>query len=201
MGNEVLPGIYLVFDTFVNAYLLDREEYLVAVDTGLETTCGKIMGIAEALGKPLKAIVLTHGHLDHTGSLKYLKEKTGALIAAHRDEEDLILEKTDLRPDVKLRGGELFEGLRVIHTPGHTRGSICLLDEKTGTLFVGDLVVERDGELEEVPHHYSLDPEMNRRSIAKLLDLEFENLLPAHGKPLLGNGKEQLRELVERLGL
>lgn len=201
MGEEVLPGIYRVFDTFVNAYLIDRGEYLIAVDTGIETTCEKILDVVEKLGKPLKAIVLTHGHLDHTGSLKCLKEKTGALIAAHRDEGGLIFEKTGLRPDLKLEGGEVFEGLRVIHTPGHTKGSMCLLDERSESLFVGDIVIERDRELDEVPHRYSLDPEMNRRSIAKLLEIEFKNLLPAHGEPLLGNGKEKLRELVERLNL
>lgn len=199
MIQEVLPGIYRIFDTFVNAYLLDRGEYFVAVDTGIDTTCEKILKTVEELGKPLKAIVLTHGHFDHTGSLRCLKEKSGAIIAAHKDEEDLIFEKTGLRPEIKLKDGEVFEGLRIFHKPGHTRGSICLLDEATKSLFVGDLVIEREGKLEEVPHQYSLDPEMNRKRIAELLEIDFENLLPAHGEPLIGNGKEKLRELVGRL--
>lgn len=201
MYSEVLPGIYRIFDTFVNVYLIDREEYIVAVDTGIDTTCDKILKTVEELGKPLKTIVLTHGHFDHTGSLRCLKEKTKALIAAHKDEEDLIFEKTGLMPEVKLNDGDVFEGLRVFHKPGHTSGSICLLDEVTKSLFVGDLVVEREGRLEEVPHQYSLNPAMNRERIAELLEIDFENLLPAHGEPLIGNGKEKLRELVERLTL
>ncbi|MDV3104513.1 MBL fold metallo-hydrolase [Thermococcus waiotapuensis] len=201
MHGEVLPGVHRIFDTFVNVYLVDRGDHLVAVDTGLETTCGKILDAVTKIGKPLTAIVLTHGHLDHTGSLKCLKGRTNALVAAHRDEVELIKEKTGLEPDVELMGGDVFEGFRVLHKPGHTRGSICLLDEKSRSLFVGDLVIERGGKLEEVPHQYSLDPEMNRRRIRELLEVDFENLLPAHGEPLLGNGKEKLRELVERLGL
>ncbi|NJF25915.1 MBL fold metallo-hydrolase [Thermococcus sp. Bubb.Bath] len=201
MVREVLPGIYRIFDTFVNAYLIDRGEYLVAVDTGIDTTCEKILEVARELGKPLKAIVLTHGHLDHTGSLRCLKEKAGAIIAAHEDEEGFIFEKTGLRPDIKLKDGDTFEGLKVFHKPGHTTGSICLLDEATKSLFVGDLVIERGGQLEEVPHQYSLDPEMNRRRITELLEIDFENLLPAHGEPLIGNGKDKLRGLVERMGI
>lgn len=200
MVREVLPRTYRIFDTFVNAYLLDRGGYVVAVDTGIDTTCEKILNAVEELGKPLKAIILTHGHLDHSGSLRCLKEKSGAIIAAHGDEEGLIFEKTGLKPEIRLKDGELFEGLKVFHKPGHTKGSICLLDETTKSLFIGDLVVERDGKLEEVPHQYSLDPEMNRKRIAELLEVDFENLLPAHGEPLIGNGKAKLRELVERLG-
>ncbi|WP_048150755.1 MBL fold metallo-hydrolase [Palaeococcus ferrophilus] len=199
MRDEVISGIHRIFDTFVNAYLIERGDHLVAVDTGIDTTCEKILKTVEELEKPLKAIVLTHGHLDHTGSLRCLKEKTGAVIAAHEDEEDLIFEKTGLRPEIKLKDGEVFEDLKVFHKPGHTMGSICLLDETTKSLFVGDLVIEHDGRLEEVPHRYSLDPEMNRKRIVELLEVDFENLLPAHGSPIIGNGKKKLRELVERL--
>ena len=201
MHEEVFPGVYRIFDSFVNVYLVDRGDHLVAVDTGIETTCGKILDAVGEIGKPLKAIILTHGHLDHTGSLKCLRERTEAVIAAHRDEVEGIAEKTGIEPDVKLQDGEVFERFKVLHKPGHTRGSICLLDEGTKSLFVGDLVVERNGRLEEVPQQYSLDPEMNRKRIVELLEVDFENLLPAHGKPLLKNGKEKVEELVKRLGL
>ncbi len=200
MCDRVLPGIYRIFDTFVNVYLVDRGDHLVAIDTGVGTTCEKVMDAAKGLKKPLKTIILTHGHLDHTGSLRCLKERTGAAVAAHVDEVALVEESAAITPEVKLKDGDTIEGFMVLHKPGHSPGSICLLDDEKKSLFVGDLVIERGGKLEEVPHQYSLDPEMNRKRIVELLEVDFENLLPAHGKPLVGNGKEKLEELVKRIG-
>ncbi|WP_297071155.1 MBL fold metallo-hydrolase [Thermococcus sp.] len=200
MCDRVLPGIYRIFDTFVNVYLVDRGDHLVAIDTGVGTTCEKVMDAVKGLKKPLKTIILTHGHLDHTGSLRCLKERTGAAVAAHVDEVALVEESAAITPEVKLKDGDTIEGFMVLHKPGHSPGSICLLDDEKKSLFVGDLVIERGGKLEEVPHQYSLDPEMNRKRIVELLEVDFENLLPAHGKPLVGNGKEKLEELVKRIG-
>jgi len=91
----------------------------------------------------------------------------------------------------------VVEGLKGFRMPGHTRGSICLLDEESGALFVGDLMVERDGKLYEVPQQYSEDPMMNRERIKELLNIEFKAIYPAHGEPVLENAKEKVKELVE----
>ncbi len=87
----------------------------------------------------LKYIFLTHHHYDHTGGTLDLKEKTNAQIVIHYREED------SQQADIRVRGNEVLETesfkVKIIHTPGHTRGSICLLIENnlfTGdTLFVG----------------------------------------------------------------
>ncbi|WP_048146461.1 MBL fold metallo-hydrolase [Pyrococcus abyssi] len=199
--EEVIPGIYRIFDTFVNVYIVDRGDHLVLVDTGIESTCEKIIEAVKKLGKPLKAVILTHGHMDHTGSLRCLKEVLNPIVASQEEEVEMIERNTGVKVDVKLKDGELFEGFRVLHKPGHTKGSICLLDEDSKSLFVGDLVVEENGKLKEVPHQYSMDPEMNRKRIIELLEVEFENLMPAHGNPIIGKGKEKIRELVESFNL
>jgi glyoxylase-like metal-dependent hydrolase (beta-lactamase superfamily II) len=114
---------------------------------------GDPAGILEAVGdRPVQAIVLTHGHFDHLGAVRAVMEATGAPLAVHRldadvaadpgrnlsamlGEElcapmaDIILEDGD-----EVRAGEMT--LKVLHTPGHSPGSICLY--APGHLFSGD---------------------------------------------------------------
>lgn len=206
---KVIGDIHLVDGTFANVYLIRRGEKLLVVDAGLPGEYEKVLRYIEKLGhlpEDVETIIVTHAHHDHVGSLKDLKDATGANIAAHKDEVPYLKgEKTfrsEIEPvdvEIKLNDGDEFHGLKVIHSPGHTPGSICLLDLKTKALFVGDLVMEENGKLEEIPHHYSLDPMKNREAIRRLLDIDFVHLLPSHGKPILNEGKEKLRELVERL--
>ncbi|AFK21774.1 MBL fold metallo-hydrolase [Pyrococcus sp. ST04] len=193
--------IHRIFDEFVNVYLIERPEFLICVDAGIESTCDKIVEKVKEIGKPLKLIILTHYHFDHTGSLRCLKEKfPEAKVVAHEEDSPSIEANTGVKVDVKVKGGEVIEGVRIFHMPGHTRGSICILDEDSKSLFVGDLLMEKGGKLEEIPRQYSLDPEMNRQRIKELLNIDFENLYPAHGNPVIGKAKERVKELVKRLG-
>lgn len=199
---HVYRGIHVVKDSYVNVYLIVRNGKAILVDAGLESTWPRVVGYASSIGlalRNLRIIVVTHHHRDHVGSLKKAVEATGALVAAHVDEAELIKSASGVSVSIALRDGDVIESLRIVHTPGHTPGHICLLDEKTKSLFVGDLVYEKNGELHEIPHNYSLDPAMNRESIKKLLQLEFENVMPSHGNPVLRIGKEKLRELVAKL--
>ncbi|WP_240910965.1 MBL fold metallo-hydrolase [Thermococcus sp. MV5] len=206
---KVIGDIHLVDNTFANVYIIVRDNKLITIDTGLPEEYEKIIRYIDGLGRvpeEVELIIATHAHYDHVGALKALKEATGANVAAHKDEvpyltgeRTFIREAEPVNVEVVLNDGDVVEGLKVIHLPGHTPGSICLLDLKTRALFVGDLLYEQDGRLEEVPHHYSLDPMKNREAIRKLLDVDFVHLLPSHGQPVLNEGKEKLRELVGRL--
>jgi glyoxylase-like metal-dependent hydrolase (beta-lactamase superfamily II) len=100
----------------------------------------------------VETIVLTHGHFDHLGAVRALMEATGAPLAIHRLDADMAadpsrnlaslanVEDCAPEPDVVLEDGdEVSVGLlrlKVIHTPGHTPGSICLY--APGHLFSGD---------------------------------------------------------------
>ncbi len=90
--KEIVPGIYHVKGMRSNIYLVAGER-LVVVDTGMKGDGEKVLGVLENIGrKPedVSHILLTHAHIDHMGSLAYLKEKTGALVVASSAETDFV---------------------------------------------------------------------------------------------------------------
>ena len=109
----------------------------------------------KALGVDIKGILLTHGHFDHIGAADELKKLYQVKVYAHEDEADVtengmlnlsaMFETNDsVKVDVKLKDGEKFAlcgfDIKVIHTPGHTKGSCCYLinDGEKDRLFSGD---------------------------------------------------------------
>lgn len=202
--SRVLGTVHIVTDAFVNAYIIDRGDHFLLIDTGIDTTGKLIQNYLIGLGRTIddvSLILITHHHGDQIGSLMELKERTEARVAAHEYESELIRSKAGVTVDAILKHGDFIEGLEVIHTPGHTPGHIVLLDKSSGSLFIGDLAHEEGGMLYEIPHHYSMDPEGNRMSIARLLDYDFENVMPSHGNPIIGSGKDKVEKLVKELGL
>ena len=140
-----------------NCYIVGSEstrEGLV-IDPG-----GSAEDISEAIddsGLDIKFIVLTHGHSDHIAALYDIQDRTGAATAIHTDDADFlhgsgsrsmmfgISYKTPNPPDRLLKEGDIIDigelRFSVVHTPGHTPGSICLL---TGDkLFTGDTLLYR----------------------------------------------------------
>ncbi|MEM0487167.1 MAG: MBL fold metallo-hydrolase [Sulfolobales archaeon] len=201
---EVLRGVHLIRGEVSNIYLIETESGNILVDTGTPNDPEKILSYLRTSGLKIELIFVTHAHWDHVGGLKAVKEFTGARVATHVDEAPYIRgEKATRRRfepvdvDVVLRDGDSVLGLTVIHTPGHTPGSSCLFDSERRMVAVGDLVYEEGGEVHEMLHQYSRDPYMNRESIAKLLLYDFDHLLPSHGNPVLRNGREKLKLLVE----
>jgi glyoxylase-like metal-dependent hydrolase (beta-lactamase superfamily II) len=105
----------------------------------------------------IKIIVLTHGHSDHIAALYDIQDKTGAAVAIHVADADFleghssfssqfgISYKTPRPPDRLLNEGDTINivntSFTVLHTPGHTPGSICLLT--TGRVFTGDTLFRR----------------------------------------------------------
>ncbi len=171
---KVLENIYLLEDDFVNIYVIFREEGVIVIDTGV--TVKPLIDFIEKEGhsfEDVKLIILTHYHMDHTGGLKAIKEHIKAPIASHKDEKDLIKEKTGIALTVLLDHGQDIYGMEIIHTPGHTPGHIVLLDKKTKALFVGDVIYEENGQLFEIDHKYSMDPEMNREAEKKKSCLKY----------------------------
>jgi len=111
----------------------------------------QILGKVEDLKLDIKLVVLTHGHIDHIGALKEIKEATGADVAIHADDEGSLRKQplsiifglfypTPPPPDRLLKDGDSIDvgdlHFEVLHTPGHTPGGICLLGD--GVVFSGD---------------------------------------------------------------
>lgn len=195
---KVFENVHLVDGTTANVYLVLRGDRVALIDTGLPGEHVKVLNYLEGLGfapQDVDLIIVTHGHRDHIGSLGALKEITGARVAAHREEIPYMMGETG----EVLEDGDEIAGLRVVHSPGHTPGSIVLYSEELRAVFTGDLIYEENGKLHEIPHRYSLDPMKNREAIREILKLDFKHVLPSHGKPVLNEGKERWRELVEEL--
>jgi hydroxyacylglutathione hydrolase len=156
----------------------------------------------------LKLIVLTHGDFDHSGNAAYLREKFGARIAMHRDDARMVKRgdimggrengpfmvkifaplvfgfgrSKRFTPDLYLEDGDDLAdyGLeaKVLHIPGHSRGSIAILTAG-GQLFSGDLVVKKNR-----PVRNSLidDPAAASASLARLKSLKVNTVYPGHGR-------------------
>ena len=222
---EVRPGIHQVPGLrWSNAYLLVEDQGLTLIDAGVPGDGKKILRYIAHIGRSaqeLSRVVLTHSHPDHTGPVKELSRLTGAVISVHPGDTRLRA-KTNGRwlhypwqpPawdwDVPLLrripahqlledGQELpvFGGLKVLHTPGHTPGSVCLLLPKHGVLFTGDMLLA-DGRRFRRPVYF---PGTNlgdyRASVERLAGLTFNTACVGHGKPLLEGGAARLQEMLE----
>lgn len=205
---QVLEGVYLIRGEVSNVYLVRTSGGYVLIDAGTPGDPPRILSHISQLGlepQAVRLVLLTHSHWDHAGGLKEVVLRTGARVAAHRDEVNYVRSGRGryegVEVDVVLEDCDDVLGLKAIHTPGHTPGSTCYLDTSRGALFVGDLVYEEGGALREMLHKYSVDPEMNRRSIARLLKYDFIHVLPSHGNPILNSGREAITNLLKELGL
>lgn len=135
---------------YVNCYVLKEAGEALVIDPG-EITPGIVRALA---GCRVRAIVNTHGHGDHCGGNAELRQKTGAPLAAHKDDLPLLRSLTlqgqmfglsipaSPDPDRYLVEGDTLElgqsVLRVLHVPGHTPGHIALLCGNN--LFCGDVL-------------------------------------------------------------
>ena len=106
----------------------------------------------------------------------------------------------DESPDRTYAEGDLLPGgLLAIRTPGPEWAHYSLLLRRDrGVLFCSDLISNHDGRLEFVPFEYHEDPAETRRSVERLLDLDFSILCLDHGAPLTGDPKAAIRALLER---
>jgi len=100
-------------------------------------------------------------------------------------------------PDVLLKDRDRIDGLTCIAIPGHTPGSVSLLDEATGTFFSGD-ILRYDGKmLAEGPARFTMDLSRQRQSLQTISGLDFDLLLPGHGVPLRPGASAAVREFAK----
>jgi glyoxylase-like metal-dependent hydrolase (beta-lactamase superfamily II) len=177
----------------------------IVVDPGDDIS--KIQAILDRHGLKCKAIVITHAHIDHIGGAAKLKAATGAPVYMNEADQELYdhldvqaswlglrhpPEKTEV--DVQARDGDTLalagEAFHVVHTPGHTQGSLCLWIPSQGKLVAGDTLFRESVGRTDLPGGNG------RQIVASIHDKLFglpetTVVYPGHGEPTtIGHEKE-----------
>ena len=225
--QQIAAGIHQV-SKGTNAFIVDGDDGVVLIDTGLPKRHGAILDGVKAIGREpedIAAIVITHGHADHAGGAAALKRESGAaLIASETDAPVVRGEAPAPAPPImdfpvlrRLVGlvptaegvsvdHTLVEGpvpvvsdLTAVPTPGHTPGHISLLlDRNGGVLFAGDSAMATRSG--GVQRGF-----MNRRSatfdssLRRMAQLEFEIACFGHSAAIVGGTSGSFRAFVAGL--
>jgi hydroxyacylglutathione hydrolase len=206
---------------FVQAYLIETPTGIVLVDCGMPRQESAILRAIEQLGRgDLQLIFITHAHADHYGSAAALARLTGAPVAIHRaDAQAMASGETPIRgsgsltkaitslmlrlsptppvdADILLDGGDSLAQYGVpgvvVHTPGHTAGSCCLVMDD-GTAFLGDMLAAR--QKPNLQRMYIDDPVQLRESYIRLRNLKLAKVYAGHGAGVLTG--EELNRLID----
>ena len=183
-----------------NCYIVYEEasKTCCVLDPGGEAK--KVLEFMELRGLSLDAILLTHGHFDHVGAVKDLHDATGCKV---------YLCTEDLSMPAKWTAGDLFytdaygEGteldlaglhIQVLHTPGHTPGSVCLVAENA--IFTGDTLFAGSCGRTDLPGG---DQEILFRSLLRLAALEEDlTVYPGHSGSTLLSREKQYNPFIKR---
>jgi glyoxylase-like metal-dependent hydrolase (beta-lactamase superfamily II) len=177
-----------------NCYLLKSRDELAVIDPGGDAEL--ILALAQELGGIVKYVIDTHGHIDHVAANEAVVSSTGAELLIHEHDAAMLAGPDDSlasmigvtvnspRPDRLLAEGDKVvvgsEELTVVHTPGHTRGSICLV--AGGYAFTGDtLFVDSIGRT-DFPGGSTRQMQSSLERLQALLKREQE-IFPGHGAP------------------
>jgi glyoxylase-like metal-dependent hydrolase (beta-lactamase superfamily II) len=221
---KITDSLYLVPGVRgANSYVFLGKEALVLVDTGMGGNASKILEFVRGLGKEpasIAYIVLTHSDMDHSGSVAQLKELTQAKVAIHKADAPRLSGEMKLKemkgalgvvfaimspfvrfrpvkPDVLLEDSDSVAELTVVHTPGHTAGSVSLyLPEQV--LLAGDaLRTDKKGLLKLPTGAMTANMDQAKESVRKISELKFDILLLGHGPPITSNASAKLKEFVK----
>jgi glyoxylase-like metal-dependent hydrolase (beta-lactamase superfamily II) len=224
---QISAGLWMMARTWgCNVYIVG-EGRPSFIDAGfpLDTrSIGRMLRSRDPAGP--EYLVATHYHLDHMGSMSRLKKQFSCHVVAHQDDAD-IMEGTAPYPtfkldplrafyykvlgplypyecvkvDRRLTDGDVIDlmgGLTVVHTPGHTAGSMMLFQPDRRMLFTSDTIRNEDGVLDGPPPQYTPDMESAFESIEeKVMALDFDILLPGHGDVILSGAREAVGRMLQ----
>jgi glyoxylase-like metal-dependent hydrolase (beta-lactamase superfamily II) len=221
-------GVGISNDLDCNVFLVDGQSEMALIDTGVGEDTSMIIDNIKKEGLDISKVsklILTHAHLDHSGGTAGLKKSLGLKVYISEIEaeylengdEDAIglniakrtgvyaehYSLTPVKIDQRLKGGESIKigkyTTKVIPTPGHSRGSVCLLLEghTKRVLFSGDTVFTR-GELclLNLPDSSLAD---YREGLKNLANLSIDTLLPSHIGFTINKGQAHIDMALEAL--
>ncbi|MCK1994191.1 MBL fold metallo-hydrolase [Peribacillus muralis] len=212
----------------VNCYFVEEEDSLTLIDAALPYSTKSIVKAAQVIGKPIKRIIITHAHDDHVGALDGLKKvspdmhvsisiREAALLAG---DSTLLESETNspirggipkniqTQPDSLLKEGDRIGSLEVILSPGHTPGSISLIDTRNHSLIVGDALQTRGGTavngvikpLFPFPSLVTWNKRIALESAKKLLSYKPGLLAVGHGR-MLGQPENSMSRAINEAEL
>jgi len=184
---------------FVSAYVIDRGDGLVVVDTGVGGSAAAINAAIEEYGKSWNDVgylIATHDHPDHVGSFNaVLNLATDAdVFAGDPDAPGIAAD----RPITPLFDGDTVNGIQIVATPGHTPGSISLLDPDVG-LFSGDAMQGANGTAIGPNPRFTPDLPTAFESVKRLATFTYEQAFFGHGEPVLVGASDAVKTLAASL--
>jgi glyoxylase-like metal-dependent hydrolase (beta-lactamase superfamily II) len=222
---RIAPGVHQVRMLGADAFLLE-EDRLTLIDAGMVGSRLLLERYLRRIGRrldELDRIICTHGHPDHIGGVgEVVRDRDDVTVLIHPDDlagltrplrEAMAtaesrgerrgriiqyLTRTPADP-TPIDGDELLPilgGLRVVHTPGHTPGSICLYLERSRIVFTGDVLQVIRGQLTYASAFFSHDHAGARGSVERLAALDVETIALSHYPPWRIDANAALRELA-----
>lgn len=207
--RNIPPNLHAIRGVMGCCFLLEDGDQSAMIDTGLFGEMIFIRRKLRQLGlapQAIKAILLTHGHLDHAGNLAWLKRWTGAKIYAHPAEQNhidgaypyqgvnrwcgrleaagrKIFNYQPAKIDEFLTDGQIllfWGGLQVVHLPGHTAGHCGFFSERHNLLFSGDMFASYFFNVHKPWPILNSVPEQFAASAEKIRRLRPRRLVPCH---------------------
>jgi glyoxylase-like metal-dependent hydrolase (beta-lactamase superfamily II) len=185
---------------FVNAYVLIRGKEAAVVDTGTPGNAGKIADVVRTAGLSWDAVqhvILTHYHPDHIGSIGEVLT-SAPKATAYAGAADIPQIKSP-RPLKAVGDNDEVFGLRVIATPGHTPGHVCVFDPAGSLLILGDAMNNTGNKLAGPNPQYTADMTQAHQSIKKLGKLTFQRAFFGHGDPIDKGASQAIAKLAGTL--
>lgn len=185
---------------FVNAYVLVRGKEAAVVDTGTPNNAPKIADVVRTAGLSWDAVhhvILTHYHPDHIGSVGEVLA-AAAKATAYAGAADIPQIKSP-RPLKAVGDNDEVFGLRVIATPGHTPGHVCVFDPSGSLLILGDAMNNIESKLGGPNPQYTADMAQAHQSVKKLAKLKFERAVFGHGEPIDKGASQAIAKLAATL--
>ena len=209
--------------------IVDQGQGATLVDTGLPGQNDAIAATLAEAGlaiSDLRRIILTHQDIDHVGTLHDLVQASGARVLAHKVEvptidgttpprfarPEVLAQRPEMRAvaerlkptavDQPLEDGtrlDLAGGVRVVFTPGHTPGHMCLYLERSKALIAGDALTAADGQLRGPNEGATQDMKIASQSVRKLAELDVQTIICYHGGVVHEDASGQLRRVAQEM--